>query len=109
MPDNEAGEILAFALIFVVHLAGGLMLVWGMLDGDLRAGWRRRRRGDDGPGGPSGDPSPPSPPPTRTRLPLGDARPSRVRLRDETPLRDGYPRPTRRPLSPLPARSPQRR
>ena len=34
--------------------------------------------------------------------------PSRVRLRDETPLRDGYARPARRPQR-APDRSPSRR
>ena len=39
MPANEAEEILALALIFVVHVAGGLMLVWGMFGSDTRPGW----------------------------------------------------------------------
>jgi hypothetical protein len=105
MPGTEAEEILALALIFVVHVAGGLMLVWGMLDGDSRPGpWRRWRRG----GGPDGAPSDPSPPPARAPLPLPVADPSNVRLRDETPLREGYPRPPRRPER-VPERSPSRR
>ena len=32
----EAQEILALTLIFVVHVAGGVMLVWGLLGGDAR-------------------------------------------------------------------------
>jgi hypothetical protein len=109
VPVNEAEEILALTLIFVVHVVGGVMLVWGMLDGDARARWRPRwwRRGD-GPDDPPDDPRParPSGP---LPLPLADTRPSRVRLRDETQLRDAHPRPPRRPQHvPEPARSPQR-
>ena len=111
MPLDEAQEILALTLIFVVHVAGGLMLVWGMLDRGAPgrrpwSGWWRR---DDGPGDPPEGP-PPSPPPGRAPLPLPDAAPSRVRLRDETPLRDAHPRPSRRPQRlPDPVRTPQRR
>jgi len=104
VPANEAEQILAMALIFVVHVIGGLMLVWGMLENDA---WRPRwwRRGDD-----PGDPPPVAPPPPspgRARLPLAGAQPSRVRLRDETPLRDAHPRPPRRPArEPQPERAP---
>jgi len=108
MPGTEAEEILALALIFVVHIAGGLMLVWGMLEGDARPyPWRRRGRGR-GPDDPESDPSPPSPPPARAPLPLGGAEPSRARLRDETPLREAYPPAPRRPQR-RPDRSPARR
>ena len=108
MPVNEASEILALSLIFVVHVAGGLMLVWGMLDGDARPWPWWRRRGGGGPGGPPPAPMPPAPPASRTPLPLPGADASRVRLRDETPLRDGYERPARRPQR-SPERSPTRR
>jgi hypothetical protein len=109
MPVNEASEILALSLIFVVHVAGGLLLVWGMLEGDSRPGppWRRRREGG-GPDDPQPDPQPPSPPVSRAPLPLPGSRPSEVRLRDKTPLRDGYERPARRPQR-APERSPSRR
>jgi hypothetical protein len=110
VPVNEAEEILALSLIFVVHLAGGLLLVWGMFDADARARWHPRwwRRGD-GPDDPPDDPRP-APSSRPVSLPLADAEPSRVRLRDETPLRDAHPRPARRPpRSPRPVRSPQRR
>lgn len=109
MPGNEAEEILALSLIFVVHVAGGLALVWGMLEGEGRPRpWRRRR--DDGPDDPPGDPRAPSPSARRAPLPLPlpGSRPSSVRLRDETPLRDGYERPARRPQR-APDHSPSRR
>jgi hypothetical protein len=105
----EAQEILALTLIFVVHVAGGVMLVWGMFGGDARPRppWRRR---DDGPGDPSPGPRPTPPSQHRRPLPLPGSWPSDVRLRDHTPLRDAHPRPPRRPSrTPQPARSPQRR
>jgi hypothetical protein len=105
----EAQEILALTLIFVVHVAGGVMLVWGMFGGDTRPRppWRRR---DDGPDDPPPGRRPMPPSGHRRPLPLDSSRPSDVRLRDETPLRDAHPRPPRRPSrSPQPARSPQRR
>jgi hypothetical protein len=108
MPGNEAEEILALSLIFVVHVAGGLMLVWGMLEGNARPRpWRRWRRGR-GPDGPPSDPPPPPARATRAPLPMPAASPSRVRLRDETPLREGYEPPARRPQR-TPARTPSRR
>jgi hypothetical protein len=107
MPVNEASEILALSLIFVVHVAGGLLLVWGMLEGDGRP-WPWRRGGGGGPDGPPAEPQPPSPPVARTPLPLPGSHPTQVRLRDETPLRDGYERPARRPQR-APDRSPSRR
>lgn len=109
MVGTQAEEILALALIFVVHVAGGLMLVWGMLDSDRRPdGWRRRWwRGDDGPQSPPPRDPPPPARSARTPLPLPGADASRVRLRDETLLRDGYERPPRRPRR-APARTPSR-
>ncbi len=111
MPVNEASEILALTLIFVVHVVGGLMLVWGMLDSAARPGWDPRgwwRRGE----GPDDEPPMPrpSPPPARVRrpLPLPGAEPSAVRLRGTKQLRDAHPRPPRRPQrTPRPERSPQ--
>jgi hypothetical protein len=111
VPVNEAEEILALGLIFVVHVAGGVMLLLGLLDADTRPGWwpRRRRRGDDGTGGPDDGPRR-APPHSARPLPLPGAVPSRARLRDEVPLRDAYPPPPRRsPREPTPERVPQHR
>lgn len=111
--------MIALALVFVVHVIGGLMLVWALLDAEQRAGWRRRwGRGDDGPP----RPRPPRPPDARTPpdapppLPLAVTAPSGVRLREPARVADGYPRPARRPehepqpqRAPVPARQRQRR
>ncbi len=127
MPAAEAEEIFALALVFVVHVVGGLMLVWALLDADQRAGWRRNAPGPPGnPPRPPGDdpPAPPSPPsgsprraePPPTPLPLPVAAAGRVRLREPGQVADGYPRPARRPAhepqpqrAPVPGRQRQRR
>lgn len=112
----------ALALVLVVHVIGGVMLVWALLDAEQRSNWRRRwGRGDNG-GPPPSPPQPPSPPGARTPpdgpppLPLPETRPSAVRLREPVRVGDGYPRPARRPehepqpqRAPVPARHRQRR
>jgi len=110
MPAAQAEEMVALALVFVVHVIGGLMLVWALLDDEQRSGWRRRwgRGGDDGPP----RPRPPRPPDARTPaelppLPLPAATPSNMRLRGPARAADGYPRPARRPVhEPQPQRGP---
>ncbi len=120
----EAEEVVALALVFVVHLVGGAMLVWALLDERQRAGWRRRwGRGGDGDDGPPAAP-PPRPPDARTPagpapagpLPLPVTTPSGVRLRAPVRVAGGYPRPARRPehepqpqRAPVPGRQRQRR
>ena len=106
---DSASEILALTLIFVVHVVGGLMLVWGMLDSDHGPRWWRRDDGPDDPPPPA--PRPPAPRSVRSPLPLPGAEPSRVRLRDDDVLlRDAHPRAPRRPgREPGPDRSPARR
>ena len=114
MPVGQAEEIIALTLVFVVHVIGGVMLVWALLDGEQRSGWRRRwgRGGGD----------PPAPQPgggggSRASLPLTDSGPSRVRLREPVRAADRYPRPARRPAhpahpappAPRPAAAPERR
>ena len=94
---GEAEEIVALALTFFVHVVGAVLLVWAMIDRDEsdeddgRRGWWPR---DDDPG-----PEPqPDPPGRRVPLPLPDAAPSAVRLREEgARIGDGHPRPERRP------------
>jgi len=96
---GELEEVLALTLVFVVHVVGGLLLVWGVLGDEGRGSWRRWwRRGDDG-GAPPPEP-PPSPPGARQPWPLPDASPSRVRLREDGRAGEGYAAPARRPEHP---------
>ncbi|MEA2157536.1 MAG: hypothetical protein QOE11_3676 [Solirubrobacteraceae bacterium] len=108
MPDSELQEVLALALVFVVHVIGGLALVWALLDDDMRARWRRGwgRGGDEpGPVAPAPRPSPALVPPA---LPLAGADLARVRLRGPGRLADAHPAAPRRPEhAPEPARVPQ--
>ncbi len=110
MPAGQAEEIIALALVFAVHVVGGAMLVWALLDGEQRSGWRRRWRG----GG--GDDGPPDAPPPRgagdgvgPQLPLAGSAPSRVRLREPVSAAERHPRPARRPAHPPQPREPVRR
>ena len=109
MPVGQAEEIIALALVFVVHVVGGVMLVWALLDAEQRSGWRRRW-------GRGGDADPPAAPPqdgggaarTPPALPLPGAEPGRARLREPVRVADGYPRPSRRPAHrPEPTPQPQ--
>jgi hypothetical protein len=113
MPPGEAEEIIALALVFAVHVVGGLLLVWALLDASQRAGWRRRW-------GWGGDEDPLPQPPADSAggalppLPLRGATPARVRLREPLRAADAYPRPARRPAhpgqpEPRPARAPEQR
>lgn len=118
MPVGQAEEMLALALVFVVHVVGAVALVWALLDGGGRAGrrkWPRPPFGGGGEGPPEPGPDPPAPPGARTPpdLPLPVTRPSGVRLREPARAAEGYPRPARRPEhepqpQPVPAR-PRRR
>jgi len=109
VPAGQVEEILALTIVFVVHVVGGLLLVWGVLGDEGRDSWRRRWRRGDGGGAPPREPEP-SAPAARPPWPLPDARPSRVRLREDGRVVDGRPRPARRPEHPpRPARTPSRR
>jgi len=94
MPAGQAEEIIALALVFAVHVVGGVLLVWALL----------------APRSPSGDGRALAPP-----LPLRDAEPSRTRLREPVRVADAYERPLRRPghppvpPAPRPAPAPARR
>jgi hypothetical protein len=84
---------MALALTVLVHVIGMAALVWALLlDDDNRPDWRGWW--------PGGDDEPPAPPPSprdRDGLPLPDAQPSTVRLREPGRLAGGHPRPARRP------------
>jgi hypothetical protein len=96
-------EVLALALTVLVHVIGMAALVWALLhDDENRPDWRGWW--------PGGDDDPPAPPPTprdRGGLPLPDAEPSPVRLREPGRLADVYGRPARRPEH-APERTPAR-
>ena len=108
MPVGQAEEIFALSLVFVVHVVGGLMLVWALLDEEQRAGWRRRwGGGDDGPDAPPAQPGGGGG--ARAPLPLPGSDPSRVRLREPVRAAAGYAPPPRRPAhAPQPAPTPER-
>jgi len=99
--DNE---ILAIVLTFVVHVLGIGALVWHLLHDDEgeRPDWRGWFRDDDAPA-----PTGPHPSPSGDGLPLPDAAPSGVRLREPARLADALPRPARRPAH-APQRAPER-
>ena len=113
MPATELQELIALTLVFVVHLVGGLLLVWALLDDEVRSGWRRRFGGGGGGGGgedpPSGPrPTPPAPTVLRPELPLADAVAAGVRLRGPGRLADAHaPLPRRPEHVPQPARTPR--
>jgi hypothetical protein len=98
-------EVLALGLTVLVHIVGMAALVWALLlDEDNRPDWRGWWPGDD-----PGDDLPPAPRPGPRGgdLPLPDAAPSAVRLREPGRLGDGYPAPARRPAH-APERVPER-
>jgi hypothetical protein len=95
-------EVLALGLTLFVHVVGMLALVWALfLDDDNRPDWRGWFRLDDD------TPPEPQPGPSGDRLPLPDATPSRVRLREPGRVADLLPRPSRRPAH-APERAPDR-
>jgi hypothetical protein len=85
-------EVAALLLTVVVHLLGMGALIWALvLDDENRPDWRGWFGGDD-----DEPPEEPTPPPGGDRLPLPDAQPSAVRLRDAGRLADAHRRPPRR-------------
>ncbi len=95
-----SGPFLALLLTFVVHVIGALVLVWAMA-GREAIGFLRTST-DDGGGTPPEPAGPERPREPRDGLPLPDAAPARVRLREPARLGEAYPRPARRP-EPVPA------
>jgi hypothetical protein len=95
-------EVLALALTVLVHVIGMTALVWALLhDDEKRSDWRDWWPRDDEP------PEPPPEPRDRGGLPLPDADPSAVRLREPGRLADRLPPPARRPEH-APERQPAR-
>jgi hypothetical protein len=97
-------EVLALGLTVLVHIVGMAALVWALLlDDDNRPDWRGWWPGDDG----DDRPPEPEPSPRGGDLPLPDAAPSAVRLREPGRLGEGYRAPARRPTH-APERAPKR-
>lgn len=97
-----------FVLITVgVHLLGGGLLIWAIAGREVLELFRTDD-GDDGRG--EGEPpAPPEPDHPRGGLPLPDADPSAVRLREPGRIGDRYGRPPRRrhvDAPPAPEREP---
>ena len=104
-------EVVAILLTLVVHVLGAMVLVLVLLDGGT-IDWRGTLfpRDDDGRGPgwePPSDDARPGGDGAADPPPLPDAAPSPVRLREPGRIREGYPRPTRRPAH-LPERAPAR-
>jgi hypothetical protein len=92
-------EIIAIGITLLMHLIGAGVLVWALLDGD-KVDWRSLRPGSDEGGwdeDPDDGPRVPPAPRGGSGLPLPDARPSPVRLREPGRLGDHAQRPARRP------------
>ena len=107
---SGSAQILALVIVFFVHVLGAACLVWALLGDRGWGGMRDWWQSDDGPQGP---PQPPAPDPRPSGpglpLPLPDAFPSEVRLREPARLAESHPRPPRRPEHPPePARRPER-
>ena len=100
------GPVLAILLTLVVHLIGALILIWAMGLEDLRGFFSA----GGGRGGTPPEPEAPRPPHSGGGIPLPDAVPAKVRLRDEQlPLGELRRRAARRPAhvpEPAPAREP---
>jgi hypothetical protein len=107
-PDEELMVI--FGALHIVALALGVVLFMMFLRSDATTSWKPPED-EEGGGGGGNDrlPSNPKPKPTGG-IPLPDADPAGIRLRDHSKLRDARPRPLRRPSHPhiAPGRQPVR-
>lgn len=106
--DADAELVLLLGGIHIVGLGFACALLWHFARTKPREAWSIPE--DDGDGGGGGNVGPDAPRPTRPRgggLPLPDAVPARVRLREPGRLADGRPGRVRRP-SREPERAPQR-
>jgi len=99
------GPVAAILLTVVVHFLGAIVLIWAMAGKETFAIFRTAK--DDGDGGIGRDVDPPVQPGRGPAggLPLPDAEPAPVRLREPGRIGEGYPRRPRRPQhAPAPAR-----
>jgi hypothetical protein len=105
-----SGEYQLLLVIAGMHLLGlgclGALMLWAFSQDDGEAQWRSDTGSDDGWGNKPLRPTAPSDRP-RGGIPLPDAEPATMRLRDHRKLPDLLPRPERRPAR-EPERAPER-
>ncbi|MBF6621366.1 MAG: hypothetical protein ITG02_14200 [Patulibacter sp.] len=102
----DAGSI-ALLVLVLPHLIGAVFLAWWILPASARGELRGWFREDDGGAPPLGRPPEPGGSGARaSSLPLPDASPSAVRMREPGRLLDGVPGTPRRPVHPA---DPERR
>lgn len=107
--DPDAELVLFLGGVHVVGIVFALALLWHFVRAEPARAWALPEEDDDGGGG-GGNVPPGSPTPTRPRdggLPLPDAVPARVRLREPGRLADLLPERQRRPGH-APVRTPER-
>ncbi len=107
-PVMESGVVVSIALLTVVHFAAFGLLFWHLAGREILSTFRIEP--DGGRGGGSADAPPPDTGGDRDGgVPLPDASPAPVRLREPGRIADGYPRRERRPArepEPAPQRAP---
>ena len=92
-------EVAALLLTLVVHVIGAAALVGALMHGSAPGSWRSwwpTDEDDEGRGGQGREEPPKRPSPSDGGLPLPDAVPAAVRLREPGRLADAHPRPARR-------------
>jgi hypothetical protein len=104
----DAASIALFVLV-LPHMIGAVFLAWWILPSGARDELRGWFREDGGGGSPSRRPPEPGGSGTRSSLPLPDASPSAVRMREPGRLLDGVPIAPRRPVHPGRPADPERR
>lgn len=101
-----SGAVAAILVLTLVHFAAFGLLFWHLAGSEIFSTFRTRP--DEGRGGGSGPSAPPDEGGDRDgRVPLPDAAPAPVRLREPRRIAETYPRRPRRPdHAPEPARAP---
>lgn len=105
-------ESVALLVLVLPHLIGGVFLAWWILPSSAKHELRGWFRDEGGGEHRSPRPVPPSSGGGRSNVPLPDAAPAAVRMREPGRLGDGRPIPRRRPQHPVepePRRQPQPR
>jgi hypothetical protein len=95
------GASIALVVLVLPHLIGGAFLAWWILPASAKHELRGWFRDDGGEERPSGRPDAPVGGGGRSNVPLPDAAPAAVRMREPGRLGDGRPVPRRRPQHPV--------